>query len=299
VEPWIRRDDVLAAGTGCTHALVVGVSEYDHLPGDGNTTTFGLLPLRSAAASAWAFARWLEQSYANANAPLATVRLLLAPSQDEMTQTPELGALPATVGEPSAQAVKTALFDWKADCDARPENVAILYVAGHGIMLSKDEGGILLLKDFAAPNETVLAGSLDVPSVRRGLAGPNVAQHQFFFIDACQVRPQDVRDVLLRGGVGLDEPAEAPPAVSAVYTSAAPGTLALGAPGRGTLFSQALLECLELLGTEPDDEGHWVVTDTSLVGPLKARVLELAAESGLEQSATGGGVLGPVVLHQL
>jgi hypothetical protein len=87
--------------------------------------------------------------------------------------------------------------------------------------------------------------------------------------------------------------------VSAVYSSAAPGTLALGAPGRGTLFSQALLECLDVLGTEPDDEGRWVVRDTSLVGPLKARVLELATEHGLEQTATAGGTLGPTVLHRL
>ena len=167
-------------------------------------------------------------------------------------------------------------------------------------MLAKDEGGFVLLEDFADPDRPVIAGSLDVPSVRRGLAGPTVAQQQFFFIDACAVRPEVARTMqALRGGVGLDEPAEAPPSVAPIYTSAAPGTLALGTPGMGTLFSQALIECLDGLASSPDRSGQWVVTDTSLVGPLRDRVMELAGQHDEQQVATAGGTLGHVVLHRL
>ena len=292
---------MLQSGEPCTHALVVGVSAYDFLPpgaAPAGAVTFGLLQLRSAAASAWSFAKWLDERYANASAPLGTIRLLLAPSEDEKAAIPELAA----VGDrpPTAQAVEEALNAWKADCSTRPENVAVLYAAGHGIVLTKDEGGIVLLRDFAAPNLPMLRNSLDVASITRGLAGPTAPSRQFYFVDACQVRPDEVAGFqALRGGVGLDEPVEAPTNSSAIYTSAAPGTLALGAPGRGTLFSQALIECLDCFGTMADDDGHWVVTDTSLVGPLKARVTELAAEHGVEQTATAGGRMGPAVLHDL
>jgi caspase domain-containing protein len=291
-EPWITRD---VTGPR-THALVLGVSAYEHLVDGAAGETFGLQQLRSAAASAWTFARWLADRYSPPGAPLAGVRLLLAPSADETAQFPDFPDVP----RPTRENVEQALSDWRDDCSARPEDVAILYAAGHGVMLAKDEGGFVLLEDFAQPGRPILESSLDVPSVRRGLAGPTVAQQQFFFIDACSVRPEAAQRLqAARGGVGLDEPAEAPPSVAPIYASAAPGTLALGAPGMGTLFSQALIECLDGLASSPDRTGQWVVTDTSLVGPLRDRVMELATAHGEEQVATAGGTLGHIVLHTL
>jgi hypothetical protein len=291
-EPWIKRD---VTGPR-THALVLGVSAYEHLVDGATGETFGLQQLRSAAASAWTFARWLADRYSPPGAPLATVRLLLAPSADETAQFPDVADVP----RPTRENVEQALSEWRDDCSVRPEDVAILYAAGHGVMLAKDEGGFVLLEDFAQPGRPILESSLDVPSVRRGLAGPTVAQQQFFFIDACSVRPEAAQRLqTARGGVGLDEPAEAPPSVAPIYSSAAPGTLALGAPGMGTLFSQALIECLDGLASSPDRTGQWVVTDTSLVGPLRDRVMELAVTHGEEQVATAGGTLGHIVLHKL
>ena len=185
-EPWLKRDDVDGPRT---HALVLGVSAYEHLVDGATGETFGLQPLRSAAASAWAFARWLADRYSPPSAPLATVRLLLAPSADETAQFPDLPDVPA----PTRANVEDALFAFKGDCSVRAEDVAIVYAAGHGVMLAKDEGGFVLLEDFADPNRPILANSLDVPSIRRGLAGPTVAQQQFFFIDACSVRPDVAR----------------------------------------------------------------------------------------------------------
>jgi hypothetical protein len=306
-EPWVKRDEVLAAGGACTHALMVGVSAYDYLtdapaarnlpPGE----TFRLGQLRSAAASAWSFARWLADNYKPPDAPVATIRLLLSPSADEEAQVPGLKDRGPAVKPATRENVEDAVFAWRADCDKRQEDVAVLYAAGHGAMLSKDEGGLVLLQDFGQPNRPMIANSLDVPSVRRGLAGPTTAQQQFFFIDACAVRPEVAREMqAVRGGVGLDEVAEAPPAsVSAIYASAAPGTLAFGDPGKGTLFSQALIECFGGTATSLDDAGRWVVTDTSLVGPLRTRVMELAADHEAEQVPTAGGTMGNVVMHEL
>jgi Caspase domain len=294
-EPWIKRD----TGDGpSTHALVIGVSAYEHLP-DGAAPpavpaeeSFGLKQLESAASSAWSFAQWLRDEYNPPQAPLGTVRLFLSPSAKEDVQ----AGIPAA----TTAAVQPALMAWFKAFKDRPDDVAILYAAGHGIMLSKDEGAIVLLEDFGAPDRGVIQNSLDVPTVIKGLAGEKIAQSQFFFIDACSVKPDLVKDMeSMQKGVGLDVPGHNPPSVAAIYASAAPDTLALGAPGKGTLFSQALVECLDGLAATLDDGGGWVIKDTSMVGPLKDRITDLAAEHDAEQVPTSGGTLGSTVLHML
>jgi hypothetical protein len=303
-KPWIKRK---TRGGPSSHALVIGVSAYEHLPNADAPPdlladeTFGLRQLQSAAASAWSFAEWLRDEYNPPSAPLATVRLLLSPSAEEETKVKGLKARGAGVPPATTKNVNDAVFEWREEFEDRPDDVAILYAAGHGIMLTKDEGAFVLLQDFGAPRRGMLENSLDVPRVIAGLAGQTIAQKQFFFIDACQVRPDVVGDIsAMKRGVGFDVPAEHPPGLAAIYTSAAPGTLALGAPGKGTLFSQALLECLGgLAATLADDGSDWVIKDTSMVGPLQDRIAELAAEHDADQRAKLGGTLGASVLHVL
>lgn len=295
VKPWIKH----ATGDGpSTHALVIGVSAYEHLP-DGATPpavpaeeSFGLRQLQSAASSAWSFAQWLRDDYNPPKAPLGTVRLFLSPSGKEH--------VPAGIPAATFANVEPAVRTWFKEFKDRPDDVAILYAAGHGIMLSKDEGAIVLLEDFGSPDRGMIQNSLDVPTVIKGLAAKKVAQSQFFFIDACSVKPELVKDMeSLQKGAGLDVPGHNPPSVAAIYASAAPDTLALGAPGKGTLFSQALVECLDGLAATLDDGGGWVIRDTSMVGPLKDRITNLAAEHDAEQVPTSGGTLGSTVLHVL
>jgi hypothetical protein len=275
------------------------VSGYEHLPNVDAAPdlpadeTFGLGQLQSAATSAVSFAEWLRDRYNAPAAPLATIRLLLSPSAKEHAPA---GALPAT-----EENVRKALYAWRKEFAKQPDDVAILYAAGHGIMLSKDEGALVLLQDFGAPDRGKLQNSLDVPKVIAGLVGPEMAQRQFFFIDACSVRPDLVGDMAsMQRGVGFDVAEDQPPGTAAIYASAAPGTLALGEPGKGTLFSQALLECLEGLAATLDDASNdWVIKDTSMVGPLQDRIAELAAAHDADQRAKLGGTLGATVLHVL
>jgi hypothetical protein len=294
---WFENQQVLAGPA--THALVVGVSRYTHLPeGDDpapqDRETFGLGQLDCAATGAFRFARWLAEEHRNPAAPCGSVRLLLSPSPLEQQCVPMPDVLPAT-----REHVETALGEWWRACNERPDNVAVLYAAGHGIMISKDDGMIVLLEDFAHLHKNVLGHALDVPSIRRGMAGPQMARRQFYFVDACQVRPRFVRDTKPRGGVGFDEPAEPAPDVSAMFVSAAPGTLALGVAGEGTLFSSALVDCLRRHALTPDDTGCYSVSATSLVGPLGDRVNELARAHERVQTVTAGGVLKPVPFHVL
>jgi hypothetical protein len=75
------------------HALIVGVSRYPHLAGPHDLPTersFGMCSLTSAASSAFTLFGWLKQR-AQPPVPLASIRLMIAPSEEELAQTPELG----------------------------------------------------------------------------------------------------------------------------------------------------------------------------------------------------------------
>ncbi|HSJ94389.1 MAG TPA: caspase family protein [Gaiellaceae bacterium] len=302
-DPWLSR----AGADPRTHALVIGVSRYQFLTDDGSQgtgdgQTFGLRQARTPATSAFRFARWLESTYHNPAAPLGTVRLLLSPSDFEKQNVEGLDALPAEVLPATRENVELAVGRWKKDCETSADNVAVLYASGHGIQMSPDDGGIVLLEDFAKL-ESVLEHSLDVGAVRKGMAGPTMAQRQFYFVDACRVRPEAaVQFQTLGSGVGLPATFEGRARVSPVFFAAVPSTEAFGEPKDGTLFVQALLECLDTaLGVDDhvQEDGSWAVTTTTLVQQLQKRVKELAAAHGAEQIATIGGQLEDVPFHVL
>lgn len=301
---WLKREPL---PDPCTHALVVGVSHYQFLPQTDadpqpeNRETFGLRQPKTPATSGWKFANWLKDSYNNPAAPLGTVRLLLSPSDWEKQNVPALAGLPAEVLPATRDNVAAAVDEWHDACKTNPDNVAILYASGHGIQISKDDGGIVLLEDFAK-EKSVLTQSLDVPAVRAGMAGATMAQQQFYFVDACAVRPKEAIDFQSMGqGVNLPNPFEGAARCSAVYYSASPSTEALGEPGNGTLFVQALIDCLELaaVDTHTHENGWWVVTTSSLMKALEPRVKALAKGFNATQDTTTGGQLAEVIFHVL
>lgn len=303
--PWF--DKAVAAGAS-TDALVIGTSHYKFLPqtdvdpSPADRETFGLRQAKTPATSAWIFANWLKNSYNNPDAPLGTVRLLLSPSDYERQNVAGLANLSQEVLPATRDNVEEAVNDWHQAANANRDNVAILYASGHGIQLSKDEGGIVLLHDFAKLQAAPLNHSLDVGAVRKGMAGETIAQRQFYFVDACEVRPKEAIDFQSMGtGVGLANPFEGAPRCSAVYFSASPSTEALGEAGKGTLFVQALMDCFELGAVDDHvhENGWWVVTTSTLMKALPRYVSELAQRFNQEQTPTTGGQLADVVFHVL
>ncbi len=297
--PW-RKRPVADGGDPCTHALVIGTSSYAHLPGPdeplgtADGPTFGLGQAQTPATSAWAFANWLDASYNNPLTPLGTIRLLLSPSAAEQQQIPQLGALEPTVELPTRKNVSAALRAWRDDCRTNAGHVAILFVGGHGVQITKEDS-LVLLQDFASPDqENLLSGALDVGSIRRAMCGATIAQDQYYFVDACRLRPGIFDDyATLEGALRLDVPNDPPPSVSPVFYGASSGTAALGEPGKGTLFCQALLDCLDLYAVEdPEMDGKWTVTPSSLYRALPKRVRERAEGLDASQKATSGGDIG-------
>jgi hypothetical protein len=285
----------------------VGTSRYRYLPerdedpDPEDRTTFSLRQTRTPATAAFAFARWLRSSYRNPSAPLGTIRLLLSPSAFERERIRGLAEVADAVRSATRDEVAEAVDAWFADCATNRDHVAILYASGHGIQISKDEGGIVLLEDFARRPTAKLEHTLNVQRVRAGMAGEQMAQTQLYFVDACRVRPGELVDARdLQDGVGIDRPYEGAADCSAVFFGAAPSTEALGKPGRGTFFGRALLDCLR--GYAANDylvENRWVITTTSLIRALPARLHELTEPFGAVQHPTPGGQIPDVVIHTL
>src|SRR5262249_40539268 len=95
-----------------TFAVIVGVSEYDHLPGGpGRTarTTYNLRQLHVSAMTAFRFFQWLSDSYAIKDCPLAKCWLLLSPTRDEIAAVPGLGKY---MGRPTFDNITVTVNEW-------------------------------------------------------------------------------------------------------------------------------------------------------------------------------------------
>jgi hypothetical protein len=255
--------------------------------------TLNLEQLDCAATAAWNVACWLRDRY-RSEAPLGTVQLLASPSPAEKEATPELSRVPAATRDN----VRKALFEWKRLCRSN-HHVAILYLAGHGIARS-DEQSYVLLEDFGS-DPAALEYAVDVGIVRSGMLEDEIAQTQLYFVDACRIPSDDV-ERFRNLGHGIMLPGSNTTAdrrCSPVYFSAAPGTRAYGEAKIGTVFSQALIECLEQRAArEPQaDDEPWHVTTSSLEESLETRVRELAADGGAEQTVVAGGQRRTEVIH--
>ena len=73
-------------------------------------------------------------------------RLLLSPSEWEKEHVDGLADLPASVLAATRDNVEEAVGEWHDLAGSSRDNVVILYAAGHGIQMSKDDGGIVLLQ---------------------------------------------------------------------------------------------------------------------------------------------------------
>lgn len=300
MDPWVRRPVAGSSGP-CTHALVIGISQYDYLPDEpdfADERSFGLCQATTPASSALRFAEWLRDQYNQPDAPLGTVRLLLSASDAEKLADSAVRTADSTVLDPTAFNVERALAEWYADCLGNRDHVAILYLSGHGIQNSK-EGSVVLLQDFNHPDDhlKLLNRAIDIDGVRGGMSRSNAARRQFYFIDSCRIRPDLFRDYYaVAPGVTIDVPAEGAVDVSAVHFGASSGTSALGDPGKGTLFGYALLECLRGYAYAATPAG-WVVTQASLIARLRSRLEALADRYDSDQTATAGGEFIDAVFH--
>jgi len=306
---WIdRRQEVTGPGL---HALIIGVSDYAFLPGPNQfpqrgIVTLGLTKVNIPATSAFRVARWLRDNYWHPTTKVKTIRLLLSASPDELQQPdfPDLSAVSAKQPRANTTEVWEALQGWQSDCAGHPDDMAMLYVAGHGIQWGSKDDAIVLLEDFSK-DQLFLNQAIDIGRTLKGMSGDTMPQTQIYFVDACRITPDDYRKyedagtpLRLRSTFTGEDLRSAP-----IYYAACPQTAAKGHRGKGTYFAEALIDCLNLYArqgpnqnsTLPTVRNYWHVSIASLLTTLQDRITEIARSDKEKQDVMMGGIVRPAV----
>lgn len=266
MEPVFKRD----VPEGGTHALIVGVSDYLHLPLPGvaaGAAVLGLNKLRSAALAAWRFYDWLKAHADDLPCRLATVHLLLSPSAEELAAAPEMAGASARAG---FDAIRRTARAWRGRAKDNRDRT-IFYFAGHGVG-AEDKNVILLADDFADPNAARFAHSFSLRDLDDGMAAseetPLIAQTQFYFVDACRDTDGHVQDFkTIRPGVIFDDLNQVDLRQKCTLFATSHGLRAEGVAGRGSPFCEALLEAFENASERSaviDGSRRWLVTSDTI-----------------------------------
>ncbi|MEJ7715353.1 MAG: caspase family protein [Thermoleophilaceae bacterium] len=168
------------------HALVIGVSHYPH------STDPVLASIAGPAISAARFADWLRTSWNHPGVALGSLEVLLSPMEDDEAATADAAA-GKVAGPADAKHVGLEVYEWAERCNVSTEDIALLYVAGHGTE-SLYGGGFLLLEDYDAPGSGALGNALDLDHVRKAI-GTKCAHADFIFVDACRFTTDEQFDV--------------------------------------------------------------------------------------------------------
>jgi hypothetical protein len=293
-----------AGSTTGTHAFIVGVSHYPFADGPDATEwgeSSGIANLTGAARSASDVAAWLLEEYNNPDAPLASVRILLSPVEEEDIN-PVVAALMGDASAPATRsAVETEFFDFREECRRNPQNVGFVYVAGHGVQLNK-RGSVVLLQDFAIPRRDFLYGAIDMVGCHDAMDELGNAHHQLWFSDACRQHPDIARRFeTLSGAYRPGEEGRGQVDSTPLFMAASTRESAFATVGGTTIFCQALLTGLRgAAATGPKPQAgiyQWHVPVTGLIEYLPAKVNALLA--GIEdQHVDIAGRPCPMVAHQ-
>jgi len=290
-----------------THALVVGVSRYAHVSGGEAPTALGesfdIESLSAAARSASEFAGWLMRFYYRRGAPLRSIHIALSPSDGEQLDPDVFAELPddATTYAATRANVQQAFASFRRESGSDAENVAFVYVVGHGVQLSK-HGAIVLLEDFGAESHlNELEGAIDMSGCHAGMNHGGAAGSQFWFVDACRQLPAVARRFeTMEGALTLSERQGSVVAhTSPLLLASSPRERAYAEVGKTSLFNQALLWALGGGAINSPDEhcDSWYVSVSNLVSKVDRRVSALAGRRA-DQNVDPSGRVKDAVVHQ-
>ncbi len=253
---------------GRMHALVVGVGDYRHLGLGAKKPSLvlpELRPLTTTPLAAKRFARWCESSYHNPNCPLGSIELLLAPTE----KVDRADGTTALIEAATFAKIKAAFNRWYKRCNADPANIAMFYIAGHGLELFSH---LVLASDFGNPDlPDAWENCVDFTALRTGMR-KCAADTQLFFVDTCRDVPISAVTQLQAHGSGLvTSQLDATVETSAAYFASAPGLAAYGPAGSETYFCSALMMCLD--GVAAARSGPKWEIDTGSLGAAMFRVM--------------------------
>ncbi|MGA9994549.1 MAG: caspase family protein [Pyrinomonadaceae bacterium] len=251
-----------------THAIVICVGHYLHLPGGESKNKFPnpdrLTQLKSPPPSARAIARWLIEEYDHPKKPLASLALLCSDKSNvEFTFSANGKEKRVEIPPATIQEVKPAIRAWHDLGNQNPDHLLLFFFCGHGLALGHDLA--LLLSDFGADPRGALDGALNFRLFRQGM-DECAAREQCYFVDACRVGSE----LLIQNLGNAGDPVihrmgtlnttgrlrQAP-----VFYSTLSGGQAYAKPGKPSLFTQALLEAFAGAGSGDEYEAWRVQTN--------------------------------------
>jgi Caspase domain len=305
---FVQEAQMLLQGPGsgaepATHAFVVGVSHYPFLNGPKQTSRgeeLRMVDLSSAARSASDVAAWLLTKYHNPAAPLADISIFLSPSDREKLNPVVAKALGRKKAPALRDKVEVAFEEFRTTCARNPDNVAFVYVAGHGMQLEL-HSAIVLLQDFAVDGRNELYGGINIAACRESMDCDGQASHQVWFSDACRQRPELVKQFDTLTGAYTPPKRIGNVKASPIFLAAASREQAFAKIGEATIFSAALLWALDggcakgPSATCPD----WHVPATRLITALPERVNELLTDFSEQQTVQATGTVQEVVVQRL
>jgi hypothetical protein len=250
-----------------THALVIGVGYYAHLPG-GEGEEFpeheDLEQLTSPPESARAFANWLLTTYHNPDKPLATLEMLISADDNAPFELP--GGEEKPVEAAKFDQVSAAINRWIDRGDKDKDNLMVFFFCGHGV--SRGYATSLLMEDFGKNKRNPLDHAL---SFREFYNGMDIckARQQCYFIDACRSASPELitrydnytGQPVIPGSaeIGKNGFRSAP-----IYYATVAGSNAYGRTNQPSMFTESLLKALGGAGSNDlEEEGSFRVdTDT-------------------------------------
>lgn len=278
-----RRADL--AGQPMAHALLVGVSEYTHLPTvkqPPDPTTFNLRRLGSCALSAWAVCRWLVANADGLACKLGSIRLLMSPSEEERAafgtidaapDTGWLGMSPTDVDPADWGHFVPEALAWRTDAArANRKGLTVFYYSGHGLRRFSQD--LITLADFTDPaaggtlqRSCELNANFVQGMTPTGETRAEIARNQFYFIDCCREDITEYSGLAAMPGTVWDPLPGVDDRATPVFMASYPGSVAQTIRGRATDFCNGLLHSLETAadGPDPAHAGKgWPVTSHTL-----------------------------------
>jgi hypothetical protein len=308
-DPWFRRDG-WEQRPGL-HALVVGISAYAHLPLGGEPLLpqhFGMRQLESPALTAYRVAALLAEQADQFDPPLATCRVLLAPSAAEIAIEPALAPFADTV--PDYDNFSAFAAAWRADAGRHAHGMTFFYHAGHGIERETREHVLLLHNFGSGKGATFSHKAVNIRHLLDGMAASTgqetMARKQVYFFDACRVTDDTVNGLAAPETGNIWDYQAVPDKddrLSAWFFAAKPGDEAFAQGGGETLFGRALLECLRggagVSSIKSDPAANWIITINSLHQRLEAFIDAGNREAGAAQSRNVQFIDGNMLLLRL
>jgi hypothetical protein len=223
--------------------------------------------------------------------------MLISPSEGEITGEP---GPDMAVDRCTLENFLRAAADWRADA-LHSESMTWLYLVGLGFEVSGEQ--VFLLEDFGDGVGALLRNAISVNNLVNGMAPSRerrgTARTQWYFLDLRRARPHEINELQWQNTTATFD-ADLPridDREAAIFYATEPGHEAYS---RTSLFSDALLECLEGEAAVLFED-RWCVTSTSLARALN-RVLErkfkeLAPDFAQQNVTVAGSIRNGIICY--